>query len=98
MSYFKCIYCGKSVSLTAPGTKNRNHCSFCLASKHVDIEIGDRANECGGCMLAIGKFLKPDGEEVIVHKCQVCGNIRKNRIAGDDDWGLVGKLPLVSSF
>lgn len=89
---FTCANCTKTVSLTAPGTKNRNHCPFCLCSLHIDNEIGDRANNCHGVMPAIGKIYKPDGEEVLIHKCKKCGVERKNRIAGDDDFELVEKL------
>lgn len=96
--YFKCANCGESVSLSAPGTKNRNHCPFCLYSMHFDNDIGDRSNDCRGLMAPIGKMLKPDGEEVIVHKCEKCGEIRKNRIAGDDSWELVGKLKVLDDL
>lgn len=81
---FKCLSCGKSVSLQAPGTHNRNHCPFCLHSLHVDIKPGDRKSLCKGLMSAVGKFLKQDGEEVLVHKCEKCGFERYNRVAGDD--------------
>jgi DNA-directed RNA polymerase subunit RPC12/RpoP len=85
MNSFKCANCGKSVSLKAPGTKNRNHCPFCLYSVHVDGNIpGDRASTCHGLMKPINKFLRPSGEEVIVHKCIKCGFERWNRVAGDD--------------
>ncbi len=92
---FTCINCKKTVSSTAPGTKNRNHCPFCLASRHVDIEIGDRQSMCKGVMPAVAKMLKPDGEEVLVHKCSTCGIIRKNRVAGDDDFSAVESLEVV---
>lgn len=41
------------------GTKNRNHCPGCLASKHLDEERpGDRLSTCGARMDAIGLTLK----------------------------------------
>jgi hypothetical protein len=92
MNYFNCKNCNKRVRHSAPGTKNRNHCPSCLFSLHVDVDIGDRKNKCGGLMAPIGKYYKPDGEEVLIHKCQDCGEIRKNRIAGDDNWELVEEL------
>ncbi len=95
MSSFICINCNHQVASTAPGTKNRNHCPNCLYSKHVDITPGDRSNACGGSMAPLGKVYKPDGEEVLIHQCSICGFIRKNRIAGDDDWDLVAKLPVL---
>ena len=33
--------------------------------------------------IAIG--IRPDGEWTILHRCQRCGLIRPNRIAGDDN-------------
>lgn len=95
MPHFDCKKCGESVNLEAPGTKNRNHCPFCLFSLHVDNEIGDRKSDCGGLMKPIGKFLKPDGEEMIIHECINCGFVRYNRVAGDDDWDLVANLKIV---
>ncbi len=98
MKNFECSNCGKKVPIDAPGTKNRNHCPFCLFSLHVDIEPGDRLNECGGLMPAIGKLYKKDGEEVLVHKCLKCGFVRKNRVAGDDSYKLVENLDVVGDI
>lgn len=49
-------------------------------------------------MAAVAKIIKKDGEEVIVHKCNKCGLIRKNRVAGDDDIDLVENLMIVESL
>jgi len=92
---FICSKCGQKVSLQAPGTKNRNHCPFCLYSLHVDIEIGDRQGQCKGLMQPVARTLKKDGEEVLIHKCLKCGQIRKNRIAGDDSFEGVESLSVV---
>ena len=94
---FKCLNCHKVVFLSAPGTKNRNHCPFCLYSLHVDNESGDRKSSCKGLMAPIGKIFKKDGEEVIIHKCVSCSFVRKNRIAGDDDFELVENLRVLDS-
>ena len=96
--HYICKNCKKEVSYKAPGTKNRNHCPYCLYSVHVDNSIGDRKSKCWGLMVPTGKMFKNDGEEVLVHECQKCGLIRKNRIAGDDDWDLVEKLPVLDFF
>ena len=82
----------------AYGTKNRNHCPFCLYSLHVDEEIGDRKSDCGGLMHAKAKMYKPDGEEGLVHECEECGKERKNRVAGDDDPKIIDILPIVDYF
>ena len=93
---FICINCGREVSLNAPGTKNRNHCPYCLHSLHVDNKIGDRSSKCLGNMYPVAKFYKPNGEEVIVHKCAKCNFIRYNRIAGDDDFEKVENLKTIT--
>jgi hypothetical protein len=94
---FVCAHCGQTVSLTAPGTKHRNHCPFCLYSVHLDQGIGDRRADCGGIMVPIGKTYKKDGEEMVVHKCEICGVVRKNRVAGDDSFEEVAKLAVVTA-
>lgn len=43
-------------------------------------------------MRPVGKVYKADGEEVVVHKCETCGFIRKNRVAGDDSISLLEDL------
>ncbi|WP_246039341.1 RNHCP domain-containing protein [Dictyobacter alpinus] len=77
------------------GGYHRNHCPFCLYSRHVDTSKGDRLNECGSRMAPIGYFQRPNGEYVLVHRCLGCDFERFNRIAGDDNFDLVLALPLV---
>jgi ribosome biogenesis GTPase len=89
---FICENCKKEVNYISYGTKNRNHCPHCLFSLHVDNAIGDRNSKCGGLMAPIGKMYKKDGEEVLVHKCKKCGEIRKNRVAGDDSYEVIENL------
>lgn len=92
---FKCCHCGKDITLNERiGTRNRNHCSYCLWSLHVDVEKGDRKADCGGKMHPIGLTFKREGvdkygkirqgELMIIHRCEKCGKISINRIAGDD--------------
>lgn len=80
-SGFICKNCGKEVK--PMGTSSRNHCPFCLCSLHVDVNPGDRANECGGIMRPIRT--EPDAKRgfIIIHKCDKCGEIRRNRAALD---------------
>lgn len=93
---FRCGHCGASVGPVIYGGSHRNHCPYCLYSRHVDERVsGDRASRCGGSMEPIGAFTRPKGEHVIVHRCLSCGFERHNRIAGDDDFELVLKLPVV---
>lgn len=83
---FDCEHCGKAVEPIVYGGSYRNHCPFCLYSKHVDAEVpGDRSNTCSGLMEPIGVQTRRTGEYVLVHKCVKCGFERLNRIASDDD-------------
>lgn len=82
---FICNHCGKFIPLRAPGTKHRNHCPWCLWSKHVSLKEHDRKSQCHGLMKPIGISTQNDGEWALIHRCIKCGVIRTNRIAGDDD-------------
>ena len=87
---FICENCGKKVPKL--GYSCRNHCPFCLFSKHVDINPGDRAEMCHGKLKPIG--LETDSKKgyIIVFKCEKCGKIRKNKIAKDDNMDEIIKL------
>lgn len=76
---FICGHCGKEV--LPLGYSSRNHCPFCLWSLHVDINPGDRANECSGLMEPIRVETDPKKGFVIVHRCTKCGEIKRNRAA-----------------
>lgn len=60
---FKCIYCHKWVPLDKQiGTTHRNHCPYCLWSKHLDsYSAGDRDSSCGGAMEPLGLTFKHEG-------------------------------------
>lgn len=99
MNNIKCIHCGKDIPLDNNiGTRNRNHCPFCLYSQHLDENIpGDRKSNCKFEMEPIALTFKNEGidkygkkiqgEIMIVHKCSNpnCNKMSINRIAGDDD-------------
>ena len=94
-SAFTCANCGKEV--LPMGTSSRNHCPFCLWSLHVDINPGDRANECGGKLRPIRSEPDPKRGFIIIHKCEKCGEIRRNKAAHDasvqpDNINLIIKL------
>lgn len=80
---FICVHCGRSVSGDAPGTRQRNHCPECLHSRHVDLAVGDRRSGCRGAMEPVAVWCR-SGEWVLIHRCEKCGFLRSNRIAGDD--------------
>ena len=82
---FVCKACGRTVFPEGAGTLHRNHCPYCLSSKHLDVEPGDRAADCGGVMDAIAVWVRKSGEWAIVHRCRRCGALSSNRIAADDN-------------
>lgn len=91
---FTCLYCGQHVSgnFYLSGVRSRNHCLYCLHSRHVDLHrAGDRLAACKGKMRPIGLTFKrsrnkyrESGELMLIHLCQGCGRISINRIAADD--------------
>jgi len=93
---FRCKNCGKDVITHGDiGTKNRNHCPFCLYSLHLDESFpGDRKALCKGIMVPVGICFKKEkkdkygneriGEIMIIHECSICSKKSKNRIASDD--------------
>ena len=90
---FRCGKCRVFVGQTVSGGKHRNHCPFCLASRHVDLRRpGDRESPCRAVMPAIGVAFRADGEQMLVHRCNGCGIERQNRIAADDDPVVVMRL------
>ena len=79
---FICEHCGKEVKPL--GYTSRDHCPYCLYSKHVDINPGDRANPCKGLLKPIDIEKFKDTYKII-YKCESCGLNHKNVIAIDDD-------------
>ena len=63
----------------------RDHCPYCLCSKHVDINPGDRRNTCKGILKPISIDKYKDTFK-IVYKCDKCGEIHRNIVAKDDDF------------
>lgn len=80
---FVCENCGKKVEKLV--YSSRDHCNYCLYSKHVDIMPGDRLNKCMGLLKPIGIEKYKDTYKII-YKCEKCGETHKNIIAKDDDY------------
>jgi hypothetical protein len=94
---FKCGRCRAFVGPTVFGGRHRNHCPFCLTSRHVDLKRpGDRANPCRALMPAIGVAFRSNGEQMVVHRCNGCGIERQNRVAADDNPIALLRLPPVT--
>jgi hypothetical protein len=96
---FRCRHCRLIVGPAPWGGPNgghRNHCPYCLHSRHVDGKTpGDRASACGASMAPVGVFARGKGEHVIVHRCLGCGFERHCRVAADDDFEAMLALPAV---
>ena len=86
---FSCLVCNHQVEplkYTA-----RDHCPFCLYSIHIDNLPGDRQNPCHGLLQPIDIEQKR-GELKIIYKCNKCGQIKKNKVAQDDNYDLILKI------
>ena len=80
---FTCEHCDRSVKRTDESC--RNHCPFCLYSKHVDeFGPGDRESMCHGIMKPL-RLEKEREDFIIVHKCIKCGKEISNKAALDDN-------------
>ncbi|MFH0937575.1 MAG: RNHCP domain-containing protein [Candidatus Daviesbacteria bacterium] len=97
MEGFVCLHCQTFIPTNKfIGTAHRNHCPFCLWSKHVDEKFsGDRKSTCQEIMEPMGLTFKKEGldkygkekvgEIMVIHRCTSCHKISINRIAADDD-------------
>ncbi len=86
---FICENCGKKV--LPLGYTARDHCPFCLYSKHVDIMPGDRKNTCKGLLKPVGIEKFKDTYKIL-YRCEKCGETHKNIMAKDDDMDLIIEL------
>lgn len=94
---FKCAHCHTLISSAhvLSGVNNRNHCPYCLWSRHLDLFVaGDRLSACKAPMKPVGLTLKNGrnkyqrdlrGELMLIHECVECRALSINRIAADDD-------------
>lgn len=89
---FICENCNKKVSPL--GYTSRDHCPYCLYSKHVDINPGDRLSTCKGLLKPVGIEKFKDTYKII-YKCKKCNLIHKNIKASDDDMNLIIDLSVI---
>lgn len=73
---FICENCGNKII----GNGYTNHCSHCFYSKHVDVNPGDRSSDCLGLMLPINYETNNKKGISIVHKCEKCKMIKRNKM------------------
>ena len=90
---FICENCGKQVNTL--NYTARDHCPFCLYSKHIDINPGDRLNNCLGLLKPIG-VEKFKNTYKIIYKCNKCKKEHKNIIANDDNIDEIIKLSVIN--
>lgn len=88
---FICEHCGKSVEKSTYTA--RDHCPYCLFSKHVDINPGDRQNTCHGLLQPIS-IEKYKSTYKIIYKCERCHQQHKNIVEKDDDMNLIIDLSI----
>jgi hypothetical protein len=82
---FVCLHCSMPVRPLTNGGY-RNHCPFCLWSRHVDgARPGDRSSRCGAPMAPVGLTLHRHKGWQVVHRCVRCGTARANKVAVDTD-------------
>lgn len=86
---FICEHCHQNVSKL--NYTARDHCPFCLYSKHVDINPGDRLNSCHGLLKPIGIEKFKDSYKII-YQCEKCKEKHKNIMAKDDNMDLIIEL------
>ncbi|MEZ4210492.1 MAG: RNHCP domain-containing protein [Patescibacteria group bacterium] len=84
---FDCANCGSHVV----GNGYTNHCPICLWSLHVDNLPGDRENNCRGKMKPIQVEITSEGYDV-VHQCQSCRVIKRNKVSDNDDRDTLVKI------
>lgn len=89
---FICENCGMQVEKL--GYTARDHCPHCLYSKHVDINPGDRANECKGLLIPT-QIEKYKNTYKIIYKCSKCNCLHKNIIANDDNYNKIIDLSVI---
>ena len=87
---FVCKNCGKKVEKLK--YTSRDHCNYCLYSIHIDINPGDRANDCLGMLEPINVIETSKKGQVIVYRCKKCGMEVRNIVANDDDKEVIYKI------
>lgn len=91
---FVCEHCAREIKPIKKGSY-RNHCSYCLYSKHLDIKPGDRSSMCYGLMKPVGQRIHPKKGIQLVHKCEQCHHIHYNKIdESEDDMDIIVTLKI----
>lgn len=67
------------------GYTSRDHCPICLTSIHIDINPGDRANDCLGVLTPVDIKIDNKKGYIINYKCEKCKQLHNNKAAKDDN-------------
>jgi rubrerythrin len=84
---FVCEKCGTDVK----GNGYTDHCPACLWGKHVDVNPGDRAANCGGLMEPISIDMK-NTKYTIHYVCMKCNFKFQVKSLPKDDFEVIIKL------
>jgi len=84
---FACEHCAKLIK----GNGYTNHCPFCLWSKHVDVNPGDRKSACQGMMKPI-RIEKGKKGMIIIHQCQKCAFQKRNKVSQEDNFDEIVRI------
>ena len=89
-SGFQCLHCG--VDVPSLKVSSRDHCTQCLHGLHIDINPGDRANNCHGNL--VPKSITHDTRKgyVIHYVCVKCSASINNKAAEDDNFEEILKI------
>lgn len=77
---YRCPVCGWTPSATEP-VGGWAHCPSCLAGIHEEDEDGF---PCGGALLPISVWVKPNDSWEIIQRCRVCGALSSSPVSEDD--------------
>jgi DNA-directed RNA polymerase subunit RPC12/RpoP len=93
---FVCENCWQMIEKHPKGSA-RNHCPFCLYSKHLDhLSPWDRLSKCQSIMKPIWIDHKKNKWWMIKHQCIKCHKEIINKIAPDDHY--IEFIQLLNSF
>ena len=81
---FICENCGHKVPKL--GYSCRNHCNKCLYSKHVDINPGDRKEECHGLLEPISMKLAPKKDMLLYTNAKNVEQLEKIKLRKMTTW------------
>lgn len=89
---FHCDNCWKEVSKHLTGSA-RNHCPFCLHSKHLDKNFPwDRESNCHGIMKPVWKDYHKNKGWMVIHECSKCWKQISNKLSDDDNLEVFSKI------